>query len=85
MIASRAGLAAALIHSPRAGHVVKHCVERTSQPFGGVVYCISNAAAAPFEGKQGMDTRVAARPDEASMLALIGNPNGTQEQPHPLA
>ena len=62
-----------LIHSPRAGHVVKHCVERTSQPFEGIVYCISDAAAAPFEGKEGMDIRVAARPDEASMLALIGN------------
>ena len=74
-----------LIHSPRAGHVVKRCLERTSRPFRGIVYCISDAAAAPFEGKQGMDIRVAARPDEASMLALIGNPNGTQEQPHPLA
>ena len=63
-----------LIHSPRAGHVVKRCLERTSRPFRGIVYCISDAAAASFEGKQGMDIRVAARPDEASMLALIGNP-----------
>ena len=63
-----------LIHSPRAGHVVKRCLERTSRPFRGIVYCISDAAAAPFEGKQGMDIRVAARPDEASMLALIANP-----------
>ena len=63
-----------LIHSPRAGHVVKRCLERTSRPFRGIVYCISDAAAAPFEGKQAMDIRVAARPDEASMLALIANP-----------
>ena len=63
-----------LIHSPRAGHVVKRCLERTSRPFRGIVYCISNAAAASFVGKEGMDIRVAARPDEASMLALIGNP-----------
>lgn len=63
-----------LIHSPRAGHVVKHYLKRTSRPFEAIVYCISDAAAAPFEGKQGVDIRVAARPDEASMLALIGNP-----------
>lgn len=63
-----------LIHSPRAGHAVKRCLERASRPFGGIIYCISDAAAAPFEGKEGTDIRVAARPDEASMLALIGNP-----------
>lgn len=62
-----------LIHSPRAGRVVRCCLDQSPRRFDGVVYCISDAAAAPVVGMEGIDIRVAARPDEASMLALIGN------------
>ena len=62
-----------LIHSPRAGRVVRCCLDESERRFDGVIYCISAAAAAPFVGMEGIDIRVAARPDEASMLALIGN------------
>ena len=62
-----------LIHSPRAGRVVRCCLDESERRFDGVIYCISDAAAAPFVGMEGIDIRVAARPDEASMLALIGN------------
>lgn len=62
-----------MIHSPRAGRVVRCCLDKSPRRFDGIVYCISAAAAAPFVGIGGIDIRVAARPDEASMLALIGN------------
>ncbi len=62
-----------MIHSPRAGRVVRCCLDRFPRRFDGVVYCISDAAAAHFLGMEGIDIRVAARPDEAAMLNLIGN------------
>ena len=62
-----------MIHSPRAGRVVRCCLDKLPRRFDGIVYCISAAAAAPFVGMEGIDIRVAARPDEAAMLNLIGN------------
>ena len=62
-----------LIHSPRAGRVVRCCLNQSPRRFDGVVYCISDAAAAPLVGMEGIDIRVAARPDETSTLALFGN------------
>ena len=62
-----------MIHSPRAGRVVRCCLDRFPRRFDGVVYCISDAAAAHFVGMEGIDICVAARPDEAAMLNLIGN------------
>lgn len=62
-----------MIHSPRAGRVMRCCLDKSPRRFDGIVYCISAAAAAPFVGMEGIDIRVAARPDEAAMLNLIGN------------
>ena len=62
-----------MIHSPRAGRVVRCCLDRFPRRFDGVVYCISAAAAARFVEMEGIDIRVAARPDEAEMLKLIGS------------
>ena len=62
-----------LIHSPRAGRVVRCCLDKSPKRFDGIVYCISDAAAARFVGMERIDIRVAARPDEAAMLNLISN------------
>lgn len=59
------------VHSPRGGRVVRRCLERMSRTFDGIVYCISETAADVFSDMQELDVRVAARPDEVSMLALI--------------
>lgn len=63
-----------LIHSPRAARVVRRCLDQSANPFDGVVYCISEAAAAPFMEMERIKVRIAVRPDEASMLALIATP-----------
>lgn len=63
-----------LIHSPRAARVVRRCLDQSFKPFDGVVYCISEAAAAPFVEMQRINVCIAERPDEASMLALIATP-----------
>ncbi|XAP78244.1 uroporphyrinogen-III synthase [Citromicrobium bathyomarinum] len=63
-----------LIHSPRAGHAVRRCIDQFPKSFEGAVYCISEAAAAPFVEMQRINVRIAERPDEASMLALIATP-----------
>ena len=61
-----------MIRSPRVGRVVRCCLDRFPRRFDGVVYCIPDAAAARFVGMEGIDIRVAAKPDEAEMLKLIG-------------
>lgn len=72
VVASPAGLAAALIHSPRAGAHVAAWLDRRQPAWRGAVVCISEAAASSFRNGRGLDIKVAKRPDEASMLACLG-------------
>ena len=67
-----ARLAAALIHSPRAGAHVAAWLDRRQPAWRGAVVCISEAAASSFRNGRELDIKVAKRPDEASMLACLG-------------
>src|SRR3546814_6157723 len=67
VVASPAGLAAALIHSPRAGAHVAAWLDRRRPAWRGAVVCISEAAASSFRNGRGLDIKVAKRPDEASI------------------
>lgn len=61
---------AVLVHSPRAGRALA-----ALRPFPGqVAIAISEAAAAPLTGRAGLQTRIAARPDEAAMFEALGKP-----------
>jgi len=61
---------AVLVHSPRGGQALAELV-----PIAGTVaVAISEAAAAPLGGLSDLRIRIAARPDEAAMLAALGKP-----------
>jgi uroporphyrinogen-III synthase len=60
-----------LVHSPRAGRIVKQVIDGFPTGFAGSIYCISLAAAVPFAGLSRARVRVADRPDEDSMLRLV--------------
>ena len=64
----------ALIHSPRAGEIVARFLEEMGGRWNGTAYCISAAAAAPFERLGGITTRIAPRPDDAALRGIIGLP-----------
>jgi uroporphyrinogen-III synthase len=65
-------LRAVLVHSPRAGRALAEAVAGlpTDRLFAA---CISEAAAAPLRGVVAQ-VRTAARPDEATLLTLLGKP-----------
>lgn len=69
-----------LIHSPRAARHVAAWLHRQSPDWAGVICCISAAAAAPFEGVARARIRIAARPDEASLLSLLLPGAGGEER-----
>lgn len=61
---------AVLVHSPRGGRALA-----ALGPFAGqVAVAISTAAAAPLEGAAGLEIRIVAHPDEASLLQALGKP-----------
>ena len=60
-----------LIHSPRAGRIVRQFIERFPTGFAGSIYCISSDAAARFAGLPDARIRIAERPDENSMLRFL--------------
>ena len=60
-----------LVHSPRAGRIVRQVIDGFPTGFAGSIYCISSNAAAPFAGLAGVRIRIAKRPDEDSMLRLV--------------
>lgn len=60
-----------LVHSPRAGRIVRQVIDGFPTGFGGSIYCISPAAAAPFAGLSGARIRIADRPGEDSLLRLV--------------
>ena len=61
---------AVLVHSPRAGRALA-----ALGPFAGqVAVAISVAAAAPLSAGSGLESRVAAHPDEAALVAALGKP-----------
>jgi uroporphyrinogen-III synthase len=65
-------LHAVLVHSPRAGRALAAALADLP-PGGPPAACISAAAAAPLRGLS-PEVRWAARPDEASLLSLLGKP-----------
>lgn len=62
-----------LVHSPRAGHIVRHVIARAKSRFDGTIFCISAAASKPFGDLKDIRTQIAVRPDETSLLALVAN------------
>lgn len=64
----------ALIHSPRAGEIVARFLEEMGGRWSGTAYCISAAAAAPFERLGSITTRIAPRPNDAALRGIIGLP-----------
>ena len=60
-----------LIHSPRAGRLVRSFLATTRSKFHGSIYCISHAAAAPFDGLLGVRVIAAAQPTEDALLHLV--------------
>nr|WP_269212855.1 uroporphyrinogen-III synthase [Sphingobium indicum] len=62
---------AIMIHSPRAGRHVASWLRQQIPCWKGKVVCISAAAAAAFEGLPGARTVVAARPNEADLMAVL--------------
>lgn len=60
-----------LVHSPRAGRVVRQCLDDAHSRFRGAIHCISAAAAAPFADVADLRVEVAARPNERSLLATL--------------
>ncbi|GAA0870268.1 uroporphyrinogen-III synthase [Brevundimonas basaltis] len=61
---------ALLIHSPRAARAVAACGRFAGQ----TAVVISEAAAAPLTASAGLETRIAARPDEAALFEALGKP-----------
>lgn len=59
-----------LVHSPRAGRIVRQVIDRTFSGFTGPIYCISRAAASSFSGLTGARITVADQPNEDAMLQL---------------
>lgn len=62
-----------VLHSPRAALSVAEYLDRSSTPFAGTVFCISQAAAQPLDHLQRANVRVAERPDESSIRKLIAS------------
>lgn len=62
-----------VIHSPRAGHIVRKLIARASSRFDGTVFCISAAASKAFCDLKDTRTRIADRPDESSLLGLVAS------------
>ncbi|XHS01486.1 uroporphyrinogen III methyltransferase [Sphingomonas sp. DBB INV C78] len=60
-----------LIHSPRAGQRIATWLEQEAAAWRGEIFCISPAAARPFATLSGAQIRVAAVPDERSLLAPL--------------
>ena len=61
---------AILIHSPRAGSRVAAWLKLRPVGWSGLVCCISDAAAAPFQDLANVTVAVAARPNERGMMDL---------------
>lgn len=75
LTALRAGLLdGVLIHSPRAGRRLATLAGDLTLNAPAPVHCISEAAAAPLKDLPAFAPRVAARPDEAALLSLLGKP-----------
>lgn len=68
--AAPAAFDAVLIHSPRAGRAVAALGPFTGQ----TAVAISGAAGASLRSAQGLDIRVAARPDEPALFEALGKP-----------
>jgi uroporphyrinogen-III synthase len=66
-----------LIHSPRAGAIVAGFLDEMGGHWDGIAYCISPAAAAPFERLRGIATRVAPHPNDAALRGIVGLPAAT--------
>jgi len=64
-------LSAVMIHSPRAGATLAKRLSEKAAPMS--VIAISDAAARPFAGLQGVCITVADHPDEEAMLRALGN------------
>lgn len=62
-----------VIHSPRAALFVAEYLDKSSTPFAGTVFCISQAVAQPLAHLQRANVRVAERPDESSIRKLIAS------------
>lgn len=62
-----------LIHSPRAARALAR-IAAPSDAAGRLAVCISAAAAAPLAGLGFAEIRLAAAPDEASLLTALGKP-----------
>lgn len=66
-----ASIGVTLVHSPRAGRVVRQCIDEAHSRFRGTIHCISEAAAAPFADLTDLRIVVAARPSERTLLATL--------------
>ncbi|HZW14649.1 MAG TPA: uroporphyrinogen-III synthase [Brevundimonas sp.] len=66
---------AVLVHSPRGGRALDAQLASAGRPCAGqVAVVISEAAAAPLTALAGLDIRIAAHPDEASLFEALGKP-----------
>lgn len=63
---------AVLLHSPRAARALSAAPPESA--FGRIAVCISEAAAAPLARLSFAEIRIAATPDEPSMLTALGKP-----------
>lgn len=75
LAALRAGaLDGVLVHSPRAGRRLAALASGLTLNTPAPVHCISEAAAAPLKDLPAFAPTVAAHPDEAALLSLLGKP-----------
>lgn len=66
-----ASIGMTLVHSPRAGRIVRQCIHKAHFRLRGTIHCISAAAAAPFADLTNLKIVVAARPNEKALLATL--------------
>lgn len=64
---------AVMLHSPRAARALAADLPRAAS-FGRIAICISEAAATPLRAFDFTEIRIAAAPDEPSMLSALGKP-----------
>lgn len=71
-----------LIHSPRSGLHIAHWLYQQMPAWDGMAVCISSAAALPFRELASVQTLIAARPNEAALLATLerGSPQTPSHQ-----
>ena len=64
-----------LIHSPRAGLVLAGALAGRTDAVPAIALCLSPAVAATIPARIWREIRIAARPDEDALLALLGKPH----------